>query len=140
MGFNHERITGVPVNNAGGEKVGEAVVYQDGRVDINIDGTGGVPLFDMIREGMMDGLTLKGNPVPSHPLNAGDDDIFEGKQLKMPIPRVGFMGVELSKSGLNDAWTSIIVPMQDEGKPLSMEWQIIMAVMRSVHGAMPEDN
>ena len=57
----------------------------------------------------------------------------------MPIPRLFPSGIAVSKQGIQDTWGVFVKPMQDAREPLSMEARILMAVLRTVANAMPDD-
>jgi len=136
--MNEYKDINVPTKNAAGEVVGNATVYRTGRIDILVDSEKGKQLFEMLQEGVATGVQLKADLRPNHPLNI-EQESLDDVQLRCPIPRIAPIGIEVTKSGVKDAWESIITPMQEQGGPMGMEWRVIMAVMRTVYGAMPDD-
>lgn len=72
-------------------------------------------------------------------LRAEADGPGELDKLEVVYPRVAATGDPITKSEVKAVWTVFVTPTQESGRPLSDEMQALMAILRHVYAAMPED-
>ena len=58
----------------------------------------------------------------------------------MKTPLVAPFGIPVTRSGVQDVWDTFVKPMQaDDAGPQSVEDRILMAILRAVYEALPEE-
>lgn len=73
-------------------------------------------------------------------LRAEVDGPGELANLDVAWPRVAPLGTPVSRSGVKDVWEAFITPIQESGQPPSVEARSLLAILRHVRAAMPEDD
>lgn len=62
----------------------------------------------------------------------------EAGHIKIPMPVVAPLGVEVTSDAVQEVWNVFVKPGQESGVPQSFEERVLMAILRSVYQGLTE--